>query len=417
MRGYVAQRRDRFYAVIYEGIDPITGRERRRWHPAGTDRAEAEQLAARLAAESPRRRCGRRVRDRRSACISPATWLPTKQLTLRPSTWDSYRRNVELHVLPELGRVPIRHLRAEHLERLYAKLLDHGRANGRGGLDAKTVLEIHMVLRRRARRRPPTRDHHPQPRRDRARTETSAARQCRTTRLERPTTQGLSRLSPPTIASSQRSGSPRTPACDAANSSACVGATSTSTTQRLSVNRALISVGYELHESRGKTRTARRAIDLDERTIAILTAISTAARHDGYVFCHIDGTPIHPHVVSDAFKKLVARSGLPRIRLPRPPPHPRHAAAQSRRPHQGRQRTTRARDARLHDGDLPTRPARHATRSRPHLRRDPRPVYRFHPVEHPVERRATRRSPGQRQAADLGFSVAGQGFEPSTFGL
>ena len=25
MRGYVAQRRNRFYAVIYEGIDPITG--------------------------------------------------------------------------------------------------------------------------------------------------------------------------------------------------------------------------------------------------------------------------------------------------------------------------------------------------------------------------------------------------------
>jgi hypothetical protein len=37
MQGYVAKRRNRFYAVIYEGIDPITGRERRRWHPAGID--------------------------------------------------------------------------------------------------------------------------------------------------------------------------------------------------------------------------------------------------------------------------------------------------------------------------------------------------------------------------------------------
>ena len=41
MRGYAAKRRNRYYAVIYEGIDPITGRERRRWHPAGTDREEA----------------------------------------------------------------------------------------------------------------------------------------------------------------------------------------------------------------------------------------------------------------------------------------------------------------------------------------------------------------------------------------
>jgi integrase len=50
MNGYVAQRRGRFYEVIYEGRDPITGKELRRWHPAGTDRAEAETLARKLAA-------------------------------------------------------------------------------------------------------------------------------------------------------------------------------------------------------------------------------------------------------------------------------------------------------------------------------------------------------------------------------
>jgi hypothetical protein len=37
MQGYVARKGERYYAVIYEGIDPLTGRERRRWHPAGTD--------------------------------------------------------------------------------------------------------------------------------------------------------------------------------------------------------------------------------------------------------------------------------------------------------------------------------------------------------------------------------------------
>lgn len=52
MHGYVARKRDRYYAVIYEGLDPVTGRERRRWHPAGCDRLEAERLAERLAGES-----------------------------------------------------------------------------------------------------------------------------------------------------------------------------------------------------------------------------------------------------------------------------------------------------------------------------------------------------------------------------
>ncbi len=32
MHVYVTQRRGGFYAVIYEGLDPVTGREVRRWH-------------------------------------------------------------------------------------------------------------------------------------------------------------------------------------------------------------------------------------------------------------------------------------------------------------------------------------------------------------------------------------------------
>lgn len=48
MKGYVARKGGRYYAVVYEGLDPLTGRERRRWHPAGTCEAEARELAARL---------------------------------------------------------------------------------------------------------------------------------------------------------------------------------------------------------------------------------------------------------------------------------------------------------------------------------------------------------------------------------
>jgi hypothetical protein len=46
---------DRWYAVIYEGVDPATGKERRSWHAAGTERADAERLAATLATQANRR--------------------------------------------------------------------------------------------------------------------------------------------------------------------------------------------------------------------------------------------------------------------------------------------------------------------------------------------------------------------------
>jgi hypothetical protein len=54
MKGYVACKGTRWYAVVYEGVDPISGREHRSWHAAGTERADAEWLSARLASERKR---------------------------------------------------------------------------------------------------------------------------------------------------------------------------------------------------------------------------------------------------------------------------------------------------------------------------------------------------------------------------
>lgn len=62
MKGHIKRRGDRYYAVIYEGLDPVTGKERRSWHPAGTDRAEAERLAARLVVLSGQPRSRRSLR-------------------------------------------------------------------------------------------------------------------------------------------------------------------------------------------------------------------------------------------------------------------------------------------------------------------------------------------------------------------
>jgi integrase len=147
VKGYVVRKGNQYYAVIYEGLDPITGREHRRWQPAGPDRELAEALAHRLADD--------RLRDR-SPYRSSLTvgvyltqrWLPANQARLRPSTWAGYDRNVRLHIVPRIGRVPLRHLRPDHIERLYAALSAEGNHVRSGGLDAKTILEIHQVLRR-----------------------------------------------------------------------------------------------------------------------------------------------------------------------------------------------------------------------------------------------------------------------------
>lgn len=92
--------------VIYEGVDPVTGRERRAWHPARTDRAEAERLAKKLgAAESERIDA---VRSLTFGAYLTNQWLPAKKLHLATSTYRGYERNVVRHILPVLGRISIR---------------------------------------------------------------------------------------------------------------------------------------------------------------------------------------------------------------------------------------------------------------------------------------------------------------------
>lgn len=142
MKGHVKKRGDRYYAVIYEGRDPVTGKERRSWHPAGTDRAEAERLAAKLAATETNRVDA--VRSLTFGAYLTSQWLPAKKLHLATSTYRGYERNVARHVLPALGRVGIRRLRYQQIEALYDRLLDPTEGKG---LAPKTVYEIHLIIK------------------------------------------------------------------------------------------------------------------------------------------------------------------------------------------------------------------------------------------------------------------------------
>jgi integrase len=61
--------------------------------------------------------------------------------TTRPRTYETYSQKARLHIVPELGNVPLVSLTPQHLQQLYAKKLE-------GGLAPATVNLIHVVLHR-----------------------------------------------------------------------------------------------------------------------------------------------------------------------------------------------------------------------------------------------------------------------------
>jgi hypothetical protein len=156
---YIVQRQDRFYVVAYDGLDPFSGRERRRWHPVGHDRDEAEAIRRRLELEprDPRPAAGGPITV---ATFLSETWLPRKRRQVRATTAYRYAWFIDNYINPAIGDVPLRRLRVDHLETLYQQLAATG-GRQQDGLAPKTILEVHMIVRaalglaadRKARRR------------------------------------------------------------------------------------------------------------------------------------------------------------------------------------------------------------------------------------------------------------------------
>ncbi len=75
-------------------------------------------------------------------------WLPAVRRELAASTWESYERNIRVHVVPRIGLVQLQQIDGALLTRFYGDLLDSGRQRGNqsAGLKARTVRYIHTIV-------------------------------------------------------------------------------------------------------------------------------------------------------------------------------------------------------------------------------------------------------------------------------
>jgi integrase len=253
-------------------------------------------------------------------------WLPTKRTTLRPSTYDSYRRNIELHIVPAIGHVKLQQLSADQLDRFYADKLQSGRLTGDGrGLAPKTVRYLHTTLHRAladAVRKNLI------PRNVAAAADPPKLRQAGSRVMKTWTPEELRRFLLGVT------DDPLGPAFWLAATTGMrrgevLGLRWTDIdfpAGRLSVSQTVLNVAYEVVVSTPKTSRGRRSIALDPPTLSILSRhrqhqLAQAGKDSrppeasGLVFRRSDGGPIHPDLFTQSFERAAKRLGLPRIRL------------------------------------------------------------------------------------------------------
>lgn len=246
-------------------------------------------------------------------------WLPSMRGRLKPSTWDSYRRNVELHVLPALGDIGLGDIGPRELNRLYGELLGSGRQNGPGGLSPTTVRYIHVIVsgafsdavdlgliteNPASRAKPP-------------KAVGTAAHEMRVwdaTQLASFLQLVRHEKTYPALRLAAMTGMRRGEVLGLQWGDVALA------TGQVVVRHTLISVAYNVMASTPKTHRPR-LVELDSETLQCLQGHHARAAGVGcvdatdLVFTDAAGARLHPDLFTQRFDRLVARSSLPRIRL------------------------------------------------------------------------------------------------------
>ena len=153
MRGYVTKKGKKYYVVIYDGIDPATGKEKRRWVAAGNRRDDADKLVTELTKREPPWRDG----GEREADAGP---VPDDAVAARPGEPAAGEHVRLLQAQHRPARHPgpgerlLDRLTAEDIDLFYAPLLKDGTQEEEPdgekvdaeGLAPKTVHNIHVML-------------------------------------------------------------------------------------------------------------------------------------------------------------------------------------------------------------------------------------------------------------------------------
>jgi len=89
------------------------------------------------------------------ACFTPSDillkdyfkqWLAIKKPDLERNTYDSYKWEIDTHITPVIGHIPLSELTPLNIQEFYTGKIEHGRIDKKGGLSTRVVKYLHSIL-------------------------------------------------------------------------------------------------------------------------------------------------------------------------------------------------------------------------------------------------------------------------------
>jgi integrase len=322
MKGTIVKRGRRYSVVLELDRDPVSGKRRREWHSGYRTRRDAEAGRVELLG-----------RIQRGVHVGPSRlsfgeylgqrWLPAKQTALAPSTFESYSRNIRVHITPGIGSARLQGLDAGSLTSFYGERIRHGGRRGKG-LSPRTVRYLHSIVH------------------------VALADALRWGLVVRnvadaatPPSHSAAKATPPNTWTAGELRAFLTSAKDDRLFPLWLLYATTGVRRgealalrwrdvdldgaAIAIRSARVAAGYEVSESTPKSGRGR-AIALDPGTVKVLRthrknqvaeqlAYGPGYSDEGFVFCRKDGRPLHPDWISKTFQVAVKGADVPRIRL------------------------------------------------------------------------------------------------------
>jgi len=144
MKGSLIERSPGHWAIILDQRDPATGERKRKWHSYTGTKRQAQIECARLISEL---KGGAYVEPSKLTLAQYfARWLNHIKPNVSPRTHERYGDLLNKNLAPFLGAKLLSKVQPIEISEAYAKLLESGRRDGKGGLAPRTVHHIHRAL-------------------------------------------------------------------------------------------------------------------------------------------------------------------------------------------------------------------------------------------------------------------------------